>query len=103
MIRREVALELLLLLRFLKPTSSLSLESWCFNSLALRLRTFPMSSRSLRSASTDIEARLLLTIFHLQQGANTAYCHSKKNELDGEQAKACLYHIGYRVGLAYIK
>jgi len=21
---------------------------------------------------------LLLTIFHLQQGANTAYCHSKK-------------------------
>jgi hypothetical protein len=26
-----------------------------------------------------------------------------KNELDGEQAKACLYHIGYRVRLGYIK
>jgi hypothetical protein len=48
----------LLLPSLLEPISSPSLESWCFNSLALRPRTFSMSSRSLRSASTDIEARL---------------------------------------------
>src|ERR1700716_1587625 len=36
-----------------------SLDSWVFHSSALRLRTSPMSSRSLRRASTDIDASLL--------------------------------------------
>src|SRR5260370_17582555 len=39
-----------------------NLESWACNSFALRLRTFQMSSRSFRSASTDIEAKLVLAI-----------------------------------------
>src|SRR5437870_336857 len=39
-----------------------NLESWLFNSTALRERTFAISSRSLKSASTDIEARFVLAI-----------------------------------------
>jgi hypothetical protein len=43
-----------------------------FNSLALLLRTFSMSSRSFKSASTDIEPRFVLAISISQKRANIA-------------------------------
>src|SRR5207245_11774382 len=48
---------------FPEPISPLSRESWRCNSLALRLSTFPMSSRSFKRDPTDIEARFALAIF----------------------------------------
>jgi hypothetical protein len=49
----------------LEPTSRPNLESWSCSSLALPLRAFSTSSRSAKSASTDIEPRFVLAIFHL--------------------------------------
>jgi len=49
----------------LEPTSRPNLESWSCSSLALPLRAFSTSSRSTKSASTDIEPRFVLAIFHL--------------------------------------
>src|SRR5258706_973008 len=48
---------------FPEPISPLSRESWRCKSLALRLSTFPMSSRSFKRYTTDIEARFALAIF----------------------------------------
>ena len=44
------------------PTSPPSLESCASSWTAFWLRTFPMSSRSFKRASTDIEPRLVLAI-----------------------------------------
>src|SRR5215469_4427818 len=65
-----------------------------------------MSSRSLRSVSRDIEARLLLTIFHLQQGANISLLLQQKMNLMVSKRKrvyttllsrrACLYQAEVR-------
>ena len=57
-----------------------------------------MSSRSLRSASTDIEARLLLAI-STSNTVPTQPIATAENELERQLSEACLYHIGYRVWL----
>src|SRR5512132_2668994 len=54
----------------LGPISLPSLASWFFNSLALLLRTFSMSSRSFKRASTDIEPRFVLAISISQKRIN---------------------------------
>src|SRR5262249_39168730 len=51
--------------RLLNPDARPNLESWSCNLLALRLRAFSTLSRSVKSASTDIEERFVLAIFHL--------------------------------------
>src|SRR4029450_5828657 len=62
----------------LGPISLPSLASWFFNSLALLLRTFSMSSRSFKSASTDIEPRFVLAISISQRANITVFGRGKQ-------------------------
>src|SRR5262249_27385782 len=65
----------------LEPSSRPNLESWSCSSLALPLRAFSTSSRSVKSASTDIEERFVLAIFYLPRNGQHSSIRGAANKL----------------------